>query len=235
MSQIYCSNCGQHIPEDSNYCRFCGAAQHGVDAAVYHAESPSISHSPASYVISQAQNQNSAATHQPIKQQKNDYIKKRHLCKEVKWSFFISYLGTTIVLPLLFLLGAFIYPTIFILIFLIYLIALYITASIVYDNFYFSIDETGFQKEHGVIHKHYVSIPYQQIQNVNITRSLLDRVLGLSRICIETAGSSGAARRHVAGGSRSKAEAHLPGMTIPEAKKIHDLLLEKANDFGRNV
>jgi membrane protein YdbS with pleckstrin-like domain len=226
FSKIYCSNCGQLIPEDSNFCRYCGAAQHGTQASIYHASSAPVSHNPASY-IQQTVNKQSP-------QHKIQYIKRRKLCKEVKWSFFMAYVGSTAILPLLFIVGAAIYPIIFIAALLVYFLTIYVAATAVYDSFYYALDETGFQKEYGIINKISVSIPYQQIQNVNITRSLADRMLGLSRINIETAGSSATQTREVAGGSKSKAEGHLPGLRLSEAKKVHDFLLEQANAYRNN-
>jgi membrane protein YdbS with pleckstrin-like domain len=226
FSKIYCSNCGQLIPEKSNYCRYCGAAQHGSQASVYHAEGQPIVHDATTYIQRNPHKQD---------KKKEKYIQRRKLCKDVKWSFFLSYIGSTIILPLLFIAGAVIYPIVFIAALLVYFLFLYMVATAVYDSFYFTLDETGFQKEYGIINKVSVSIPYQQIQNVNITRSLADRMLGLSRLNIETAGSSTSKAREIAGGSKSRAEGHLPGLRLSEAKKVHDCLLDHANEYKSNI
>jgi membrane protein YdbS with pleckstrin-like domain len=251
MIKIYCSNCGQMIPESSKFCRFCGAAQHGQQSAVFQASAPTIALDSINSVQQekqqQQQQQQYANTNPPTDEnhnrqdtdstqaiEPNVYIPRKKLCKSVVWSFYISYLQISGIILLILMFGIIYYPIIIVGAIIIYLIILWIIAQIVYDHFYFSVDENGFQKEHGVIHKYQVSIPYQQIQNVNITRSLTDRVLGLARINIETAGSSKDEKRDVVGGSKTMAEGHLPGLTMKEAIKVHDLLLHKANQFGRH-
>ncbi len=92
----------------------------------------------------------------------------------------------------------------------------------------FEIDETGLSIESGVIHKSQVSLPFDQVQNVNIERTLADRILGLSKVSIETAGSAMGSTTNgtVAPGGKVKAEAFLPGLHLDKAMKIHDLLID---------
>lgn len=222
MSQIYCSNCGQLIAESSNFCRFCGAAQHGLAAATYQAQAPAVDvtqEHPAAALGQHAIKQATAVRHH--------YVHDHKLDDRAQFSFFVAYLVRSSILPLLLVIGIFARPFIAIPVTGLYLITLYIVAVTVHHSFRFSIDETGFKKQYGIIHKQEVSIPYKQIQNVNITRSLLDRFLGLSRVCIETAGGSATVKRDVVGGSRTKAEGHLPGLDLKEAKRIHDLVISK--------
>lgn len=223
MSKIYCSNCGQLIPEYSNFCRYCGAAQHGGEAAAYRAEAPTVNHTPGVLAVAQAQLESEKS-----EEGKMEYIPRRHLCPRVKWSFIIGYINLTWILILLLLIGIFFDPLVFGGGLLLYFILLFAIANLAYNNFYYTVDEAGFNKEYGIIHKRHATIPYSKIQNVNITRSITDQVLNLARIDIETAGSSAETRREVVGGSSSLAEAHLPGLTIPQAKKLHDALLQNA-------
>lgn len=88
-----------------------------------------------------------------------------------------------------------------------------------YKNYAFEFGEELFKKESGVISKHYVSIPYSRIQNVDIHRGLLDRFLGLSRLYIQTAGSSLAA------------EGVLPGLEPRLAEKLRGEIMEHVNQF----
>ena len=91
-----------------------------------------------------------------------------------------------------------------------------------YKNYKWTLTDMGFKKESGVIFKRYVVIPYNKIQNVDIHRSLLHRILGLSAISIQTAGfSSGAA------GRTQTAEGHLPGLLPEEAEKLQNDLLRR--------
>lgn len=158
-------------------------------------------------------------------------IEKRRLCQRAVWSFYLSYIAKTGLLLLLFVLGSFFDPLLFGLLLISYVMILYITAAIVHRNYYFEINSSSFRKEYGVLHKIDVTIPFNRIQNVNITRSLSDRILGLARIDIESAGSSSTTKRNTAGGSRTKSEGHLPGVTLPQAKEIHDLLIDRFSAF----
>jgi len=154
-------------------------------------------------------------------------IERRRLCKRALWSFYLSYVSKTGMLLFLFIVGTFFDPLLFGSMLLAYVIFLYFIAAIVHHNFYFEVSETSFRKSHGVIHKNDVTIPFNRIQNVNITRSLSDRILGLARIDIETAGNVVTDRTNVGGASSTTAEGHLPGVTLKQGEEIHDLLLER--------
>ena len=101
----------------------------------------------------------------------------------------------------------------------------YIWAKLSYKYYRYELTDLGFKKEHGVIWKKYVTIPYDRIQNVDIFRGLLARILGLSDLHIQTAGFSGlSTRRGMYGGS----EGRLPGLSIEDAEKLRDELIQKA-------
>ncbi len=222
MASIYCSNCGRLITEESNFCRYCGAAQHGIAAAAYRANAPVIKHAIGASAILQSQ-QDEVVQVKGSKEIK--YLTGQHLAPAVRFSFMISYMRISSVLILLMATGLFFDPLLFGSIFGVYLIFLYLFSSLAYNNFIYSVDESGFIKEYGVISKSQSAIPYDRIQNVNITRGLADRLLGLARIDIETAGTSSSKVKDIIGGSYSSAEGHLPGLTLKQAKKVHDILL----------
>ncbi len=92
----------------------------------------------------------------------------------------------------------------------------FVWAKLVYHFYLYELTEEGFRKEFGVIAKKYVTIPYERIQNINIQRGLLDRLLGLSSLKIFTAGSgmSGAAG----------AEGFLPGLSKDTAEELRNQL-----------
>ena len=215
MSQIYCSNCGQLIPNNSNFCKFCGVPQHGPDAAVYHAQAP-VAQTP---VEAQA----AAANLKPV-----ELFPKQHLGPDSIAYFFFSFLSKTILLLILSVVGAALMPKIFIFVLIGYFVVLFLGVMFAYNNFTFEIDETGLTIQSGVIHKSQVSLPFDQVQNVNIERTLLDRLLGLSKVSIETAGSAMGTTTNgtAAPGGKVKAEAFLPGLHLDTAKKIHDLLID---------
>ena len=89
-----------------------------------------------------------------------------------------------------------------------------------YKNYFFEIKEDEFSKESGVISKHYVSIPYDRIQNVDIYRGILERVLGLSSLKIQTAGSS------IVG-----AEGILPGISTEYAEQLRKDLISRVRQL----
>lgn len=87
-----------------------------------------------------------------------------------------------------------------------------------YHYYRYEITDTAFKKEFGVIYKMYVTIPYDRIQNVDIVRGIVARILGLSRLVIQTAGISGSVR----------AEGVLPALSKEVAEQLRDALIRKA-------
>lgn len=227
MTKIYCSNCGQLIDVQSNFCRYCGAPQHGPQAAVYRAQAPALPEA-ASPVPEVVRINKANATTLP------EVIERRHLSPQVIWSFFLNYLALTgIVLPM-FAIAIFFEPLLVGVVFASYILITFFVAIIIYQHFYFEIDRVGFKKDYGVIHKRHVSIPFKQIQNVNINRTIIDRILGIAKIDIETAGSSNTIPREILGGNKTKAEGFLAGVSLADAKIIHDLLLHRAAEAQEN-
>jgi uncharacterized membrane protein YdbT with pleckstrin-like domain len=92
----------------------------------------------------------------------------------------------------------------------------YVVAYLRYRFYHYELTDGEFRKESGIISKKYVSIPYERIQNVEITRRLVARILGLSELEIQTA--SGVA----------KAEGHLPGLSTEEAESIRTELISRS-------
>ncbi|HEX5798289.1 MAG TPA: PH domain-containing protein [Candidatus Saccharimonadales bacterium] len=222
MASIYCSNCGKMIRETSNFCQFCGAAQHGDEAAVYRAQEPTIVNTVGAQAVANAHKPHSAH-----KKAKPGIINKKNLCGRAKWSFVIGYLKYTGIIFLLLLGGLIIEPLMSAGALIFYIFTLYIFASLVHGYFYYGIDEYSFNMEYGIIHKKHISIPFDKIHNVNITRTFTDRILGLARIEIETSGNSLFHKNDVIGGNITTAEGMLPGLTLKQAEKVHDILLER--------
>lgn len=101
------------------------------------------------------------------------------------------------------------------------LVILYIWAKLTYRYYRYEFTETAFKKEHGVIWKKYVSIPYDRVQNVDIYRGIIARLLGLSDLQIQTAGGI------TAGSYGAFAEGRLPGLTKEEAEKLREELIHR--------
>lgn len=106
----------------------------------------------------------------------------------------------------------------------------YFWATLSYNNYKYELREDGFRKEHGVIWKKYVTIPYERIQNVDIYRGLLARILGLSDLNIQTAGMSS-----VAGSYGGGAEGRLPGVSPQVAEQLRDELVKRAKGTKQGV
>ena len=103
---------------------------------------------------------------------------------------------------------------------MVFLIVLpFIWAKLSYRFYKYELTDDGFRKELGVIYKKYVTIPYDRIQNVDIYRGILARILGLSDLNIQTAGSSAQA---------SRGEGRLPGLSREDAEKLRDELIRRA-------
>lgn len=100
--------------------------------------------------------------------------------------------------------------------------AVYIWAVLSYRFYKYELTERGFKKEYGVIFKTYVTIPYERIQNVDIRRGLLARILGLSEMFVQTAGASG----------ETGSEGKLPGLSKQEAERIREDLVNRITRPG---
>lgn len=89
----------------------------------------------------------------------------------------------------------------------------FIQAQLAYRNYKYELNETGLKKESGVIWKEYITIPYSRIQDVTIQRGPFERILGLSSLYIETAGTEGT---------------DLKGVSPQEAENIREELISKS-------
>lgn len=101
----------------------------------------------------------------------------------------------------------------------------FIWAKLTYRFYRYELTDAGFRKELGVITKKYVTIPYDRIQNVDIYRGILARVLGLSDLNIQTAGASG---------QTSRSEGRLPALSHEVAEQLRDELIQRATKAKKN-
>jgi len=95
----------------------------------------------------------------------------------------------------------------------------YIWARLSYHFYKYELTDREFKKEYGVISKHYVAIPYDRIQNIDIQRGIWARILGLSELYIQTAGEGGTAI----------AEGRLPGLFKEDAERLKEELMNRIN------
>ena len=97
------------------------------------------------------------------------------------------------------------------------LVTSFIWAKLYYESFKFELVAKGLKIESGVIWKKYVTIPYERIQNVDIYRGPLARILGLSDIHVQTAGIAGA----------MVTEGRIPGLSPKDAEEMREKLVDK--------
>ena len=120
--------------------------------------------------------------------------------------------------------SGFVFVIIFIAIILIIIFS-EIYARMAYNRWFYEFGHDGLKLERGIIWKRYSNIPYERIQNVDIHRGILARILGFSTLNIQTAGYSGVYTRRGTYGAGS--EGHIPAVSIEAAEKIRNFLIKK--------
>ena len=130
------------------------------------------------------------------------------------WLFFVKFLYLAV--PISFFVGVVAWVIIpFIILFT------WMWAKLTYKYYRYQLTEEGIKKEHGVIWKKYTTIPYDRVQNVDIYRGLLARLLGLSDLQVQTAGG-------ISSGSYGGfSEGRLPGLSPEVAEQIRDELVKR--------
>jgi len=98
-----------------------------------------------------------------------------------------------------------------------------------YNRWFFELTNDSVKLERGIIWKKYSNIPYGRIQNIDITRGILARILNFSTLDIQTAGYSGYGRRN------SRSEGHIPALSVTEAEKVRDFLLKHIRHKDRGL
>ncbi|HLD13013.1 MAG TPA: PH domain-containing protein [Candidatus Nanoarchaeia archaeon] len=86
-----------------------------------------------------------------------------------------------------------------------------------YNRWFYEFTKEGLKLERGIIWKRYSNVPYERIQNVDIKRGILARLLGFSSIMIQTAGYS----------AQTYAEGYIPALDMKEAEKIRNFIMKK--------
>ncbi|MFH1503530.1 MAG: PH domain-containing protein [Candidatus Diapherotrites archaeon] len=111
----------------------------------------------------------------------------------------------------------------FLAIFLCFIILAEIFVHWAYRNWKYEFTQHSLKIEKGVIIKKYKSIPYERIQNVDITRGIIARMIGFSTIDIQTAGYSA----YSSYGGKGHSEGHIPAVSIEHAEKIREFLIKR--------
>ena len=108
----------------------------------------------------------------------------------------------------------------FLLIFLIILTEIWIYLA--FNRWFYEFTDTNLKQERGVIWKTYSNVPYEKIQNVDIRRGIIARIMGFSAVHIQTAGYSATSQRYGYG-----SEGYIPAVNIGEAERIRDFIMKK--------
>lgn len=92
-------------------------------------------------------------------------------------------------------------------------------AYLSYENYKYQLQKERIDIEKGVIWKKYVSIPYERIQNVDILRGPIARMLNLSDLQIQTAGSS----------TQMLVEGRIQAVSVQDANALKEEILSKVS------
>jgi uncharacterized membrane protein YdbT with pleckstrin-like domain len=111
----------------------------------------------------------------------------------------------------------------------VFIIVCFVWAKLTYRFYRYELIDSGFRKESGVIYKKYVTIPYGRIQNVDIHRGILARILGLSDLNIQTAGLSASVSQN--GVISGEAEGRLPAVSKETAEQLRDELIARTLQY----
>ncbi len=96
-----------------------------------------------------------------------------------------------------------------------------IYARLAYRYWKYELTPHEIKLERGIIWKRYSTIPYERVQNVDINRGILARMMGFSTLDIQTAGY------HYAGRGGAVSEGHIPAVSVNDAEKIRGFLIKK--------
>lgn len=107
-------------------------------------------------------------------------------------------------------------------VFVLFLILVEIYARLAYKFFKYEFTSDQLRIERGIIWRKYSNIPYQRVQNVDITRGVVARILGFSSVNIQTAGYS-----MPANGRSTHSEGYIPAVSIDEAEKIREFVIKR--------
>ena len=102
---------------------------------------------------------------------------------------------------------------------------MFIIATIRYYSYSYSLDENAFRVTEGILNKSEVSVPFRQIQDINIEQSLLNQIMGVARFEVLTAGREDFDVENKTGQS----SVHLPIIKKTQAEDMRVELIRLAN------
>jgi len=129
--------------------------------------------------------------------------------------FLVALFGNGVILPFILFL---------IFIFIIFLVLIEVFARLSYKFWKYDFTQDQLRIEKGIIWKKYSNIPYQRIQNVDITRGIIARMLGFSSVNIQTAGYSMPVNSR---GYAMHSEGYIHAVSMQEAEQIREFIMKK--------
>ena len=97
------------------------------------------------------------------------------------------------------------------------IISIIIWPKLYYNSWKFDIRENEIYLERGVLTKVHTTAPFKRIQHIDVEQSVFDRMFGLGKLVIYTAGTRGA-------------DLLIPGLPIQYAEDLRDALKNIANE-----
>ncbi|MDP3956753.1 MAG: PH domain-containing protein [bacterium] len=105
-------------------------------------------------------------------------------------------------------------------------IVIFAISYLKYITYKFALDENALHIERGILNREIISIPYRQIQNINIDRNLFNRLFSLSNLTITTAAHEESDEE---GTNIFEAEGVLPYLDKIRAAEIQSELMKRTN------
>jgi len=99
--------------------------------------------------------------------------------------------------------------------------------NLAYKNWKFELAQNELKIEKGIIWKKYSAIPYERIQNIEIRRGILARIIGFSTLDVQTAGS-----HYTGNNTGAMSEGHIPAIAVKKAEDIREFLMKKISRKG---
>jgi putative membrane protein len=98
---------------------------------------------------------------------------------------------------------------------------LLIRAYLIYINFQFKIDQEHFILKRGILKKTNTAIPFHRIQNINFKQNIIQQIIGVFEVSIETAGSS-------------NTEIAIKALSLSKAKGLKEII-SKSSEFNKKL
>ncbi len=100
----------------------------------------------------------------------------------------------------------------------------FLMGVLAYFSYQYMLDETAFRIKRGIINKDEISIPYNQIEDINVGQTLMFHILGVSRMSIMTAGRDD----KYGDQTNDPSEGNLPAIEKHRAEEIRAELLRRS-------